>query len=167
VAPLAFDTVHALLRSDTVDPWLGASPERVLGTARGLQARRGEAGHQPLRGKHFGLLCSDPGAPAGLLFRVAAHGLGARVSQVAPLDADAVRALGATAYLLGRLYDAIECQGLSALVVANLRAQAGIPVYGGVATPEHPSARLADALEGNAGERRLLVLQAMLLVSLS
>lgn len=158
--------MHELHPSSTVDPWLGASPERVLGIARGLQARRGEAAHQPLRGKHFGLLGRDPGAPAALLFRAAAKGLGARVSQVAPLDADAVRTLGATAHLLGRLYDAVECQGLSALVVANLRTQAGIPVFGGVATPEHPSARLADALDGNAGERRLLVLQAMLLVSL-
>jgi ornithine carbamoyltransferase len=158
--------VHALHPSSTVDSWLGVPPERVLATARSLQARRADDAHVPLRGKHFGLLCHDPGAPAALMFRAAAHGLGARVSQVAPLDADAVRTLGATAHLLGRLYDAVECQGLSALVVANLRASAGIPVYGGLATPEHPSARLAERLDGPDGERRLLVLQATLLLSL-
>lgn len=159
--------MHALHPTSTVDAWLGVPPERVLDTARALQARRREGVHLPLRGKHFGLLCRDPGAPAALLFRAAAHGLGARVSQVAPVDADAVRTIGATAHLLGRLYDAVECQGLSALVVSNLRAQAGIPVYGGVATPEHPSARLADGLAGVDGEQRQLVLQAMLLLSLS
>lgn len=159
--------MHALHPSSTVDTWLGVTPERVLAAARSLRARRAEGTHAPLRGKHFGLLCRDPGAPAALLFRAAAHGLGARVSQVAPLDADAVRTLGATAHLLGRLYDAVECQGLSALVVANLRATAGIPVYAGLATPDHPSARLVDALDGPDGDGRLLVLQATLLVTLS
>ncbi len=162
--------MHALHPSSTVDAWLGVLPERVLETARGLRPRLADMAGRPLRGKHLGLLCHDPDAPAALLFRAAAHELGARISQVAPLDTDAARTVGATAHLLERLYDAVECQGLSALVVASLRAQAGIPVYAGLATPEHPSAGLVadlDLPDVSASEGRRLVLQAMLLVTLS
>jgi ornithine carbamoyltransferase len=69
------------------------------------------------------------------------------------------------ARLLGRLYDAVACQGLPEKVVTRLRQHTAIPVYDGIASPRHPIARVADMLDdlGSQHERRRLVLQAVLL----
>ena len=169
-ARIAFFTVHAIYSSSTLDPSPWGTPEVVLGQARALQsAVRTGAPRALLRGKHVGLLCRDADSPAARLFRDAAVELGARVSQVAPtlLEADAAPTIGEVARVLGRLYDALECQGLPASLVEDLRARAGIPVFAGIATADHPSAVLAAGLDGPDLERRRLVLQATLIVALS
>jgi ornithine carbamoyltransferase len=162
-------TVHEVhLAKD--DVWSHGLPGAVLDQARALQeaASRG-ATRALLRGKHLCLFCHDADQPAALLFRDAAHELGARVSSVAPsgLESDGVQPVAETARVLGRLYDAVECQGLTERLIEDLRAQAAIPVFAGIATPAHPSARLVARLEGPEHERRRFILQAMLIVSLS
>ena len=69
---------------------------------------------------------------------------------------------------MGRLYDAIECQGLPRDLVRQLGEEAGVPVYDGLASPTHPTARLAGRFgEGVPhAEARCLILQAALMTTL-
>jgi len=124
-----------------------------------------------LRGKKLALLCSDAGSSAALLFQRAAGALGAHVAIVQPgaPELTTPEKTRVTARLLGRLYDAIECQGLPALLVQQYRDLAGVPVYDGAATAEHPTARLVDGWEGSGSEadKRCAVLQAVLVRSIT
>ena len=122
---------------------------------------------QPLRGKHLGLLSeSDRGEQAELFYRAVVK-LGAHVSHIKPtLSADSAPAdVQRTAQLLGRLYDGVECQGLSEELVQQLAKDAGIPFFHGLASPTHPTAPLSISLSGNAStdEKRCLIVQAVLL----
>lgn len=143
----------------------------LLASARTLQRAAADGRTQPLlRGKNLGLLCHDEAQLDAMLFRRAATELGARVAHIRnSLDegTDAQCVLD-TARMLGRLYDAVECEGLPYTLVEQLAAQAGVPVYDGVALPRHPTAVLAEQLggEGAVGDRRCYVLQAVLLGSI-
>ena len=145
----------------------------VLAQARALQ-RAALAGHsQPiLRGKNLGLLCaSDDNALDAGLFRRAATGLGAHVAQIrASLsDTSTPEEVQHTARLLGRLYDAIECQGMPSTLVQQVAQVVDIPVFEGLASAEHPTAALAEQLDlaSPAPDRRMFVVQAVLLGSLA
>jgi ornithine carbamoyltransferase len=120
-----------------------------------------------LRGKNLALVCESDDSGAALLFQQAASELGARVAHVRPnMDGESTdEEICYTARLLGRLYDAIECQGLTAQLVDRIRSCAGVPVYEGLALDSHPSARLVDRLEPSApwAERRRRLIQAVLL----
>jgi ornithine carbamoyltransferase len=140
----------------------------LLDQARTLQ-RAAAAGHvQPLlRGKNLGLLCADDTQPQALLFRQAASELGAHVAHIGmSLSEDsATQEVAHTARMLGRLYDAVECQGLASRLVQQLADAAGIAVYDGLAGNEPLIGRLAMQLGNEAGvaENRRFVLQALLL----
>jgi len=141
----------------------------VLAQARSLR-RAAAAGRIPplLRGKNFGLLCDSVDADDALLFRRAVSELGANVAHVRPVlnDSSSPQDVQHTARMLGRLYDAIECQGLAPALVRRMARDAGVPVYDGVATARHPTAGLADQLEGDdvtLADKRRFVLQAVLL----
>jgi ornithine carbamoyltransferase len=143
--------------------------DALLGNARLLQ--RAEPRQALLRGKKLALLCeSEEGADAAL-FREAAVGLGAHVSHVRPRLADLHQPddLQHTARMLGRLYDGIECQGLTHELVALVGREAGVPVYDGLASERHPTARLAGLLDvaEPPAKLRQLVLQTVLLSTLS
>jgi ornithine carbamoyltransferase len=161
--------MQALPSSSVDEPWDRDTPEHVLAQAELLlAAARGGTAGALLRGRHLALLCSDAGQPAARLFHVAVEALGARVSDIAPLHPDAAGRHADTARLLGRLYDAIECQGLESTVVAELRSHAGVPVFAGLATDAHPSAWLAARLDAPDPERRrVALLQAVLVRALS
>lgn len=140
----------------------------LLATARALhRAAIDPATASLLQGKQFGLLCAAEDSADAQLFRSAAVALGARVAHVghAFSASDPPQDLARTARLLGRLYDALECQDLDPALVQQLRAEAGIPVFSGVATAAHPTAALADLLgdEASKDQRRRLILQAVLL----
>ena len=144
----------------------------LLNNARVLQRAAEPSRMQVLlRGRKLALLCeSEQGADAAL-FRRAATDLGAHVSHVWPCLADlsAPDELEHTAKMLGRLYDAIECQGLPRALVAVVDREAGVPVYDGLASLRHPTARLA-ALLGDAEDAtksRELVVQTALVSTLS
>ena len=150
-----------------LDPSSPVDRELVLANARLLRHALDPLQRQALlRGKNLALMCESAEAPDAVRFREAAIDLGAHVAVlrtgIAEMPLPDVRRH--TARLLGRLYQGIECQGLPADVVAELRNEAGIPVYDGVASATHPFARLAELLdehEPGENERRLVV-QAVL-----
>jgi ornithine carbamoyltransferase len=146
--------------------------EVVLKQATALwRAERDGQARPWLRGRRLGLLCDDAESADARLFRRAADELGAHVSHVKPTltERTPAREVEATARLLGRLYDALECQGLSPAVVMQVRHAAGVPVFEGLATPQHPSAawagRLGDDVPPEAA--RCVVVEAVLVETLN
>ena len=124
-----------------------------------------------LRGKNFGLLCESEAATGeAAMFRRAAMELGAHVAHIrASLsEFSTPQEVEYTARLLGRLYDAVECQGMPSALVQQVGQAVDMPVYDAVASQRHPTARLADQLgsESPAKDRRRFVLQAVLIGSL-
>lgn len=146
--------------------------DAVLAQARTLQ-RAAESGKTQLllRGKKLGLLCEADGENGAALFRRAAVELGAHVAHVRPSlsELSTAQEVQTTAHLLGRLYDAVECQGMAPALVRQVGESAGVPVYDGLADPGHPIARLSRLLEGNAppADKQRFVLQAVLLSTIS
>jgi len=144
--------------------------DSLLTRAQALQ-RAAQAGTiQPLlRGKNLGLLCEADDADADL-FRCAASELGAHVARIKPSLSHLYcpTEVQRTARMLGRLYDAVECQGMAPALVQQVGDGAGVTIYDGVASPRHPTAQLAKQLGGDAAEadKRRFILQAVLLSSL-
>jgi ornithine carbamoyltransferase len=142
--------------------------------ARALQ-RSAEAGAtQPLlRGRRFGLLdaTGDAGKDDIALFGRAAIELGAQVAHISPdlTELSEPREVEHTAHMLGRLYDALLCQGMAPAVVRQLSAQAGIPVYDGIASTTHPLAKAAELLGSaiSVVDKRRFLLQALLVRSMA
>lgn len=168
---------HGLL---TFDPIAPRDVAFVLDNARALQ-RAAQAGdlRTLLRGRKFGLMCemdqdsdidsnstSNSNSDAAL-FRRAAVELGAHVAHIRPslTELSTPQEVQHTARMLGRLYDAVECQGVAADLVHQLGIDAGVPVYDAVASQRHPTAKLDGLLSGDspAPDRRRFVLQAVLL----
>ena len=145
----------------------------VLENARRLQteAQAGEPQPLLLSGKHLVLLCEDDTDACAVLFRRAAGELGAHVAHIRPSASGLATPpeVQRTARMLGRLYDAVECQGMATALVRQLRRDAGVPVYDGIASREHPSAELAESLGagGSPADRRRFVLQAALLQTIA
>lgn len=149
-----------------------AEVDAVLGQARALQSAAGKGTMQPmLRGKNLGLLCESEEAPEALLFRRAALELGGHVSYVRPSlsELSTPREVQRTARMLGQLYDAVECQGAAHALAEQIGAAAGVPVYGGLASPSHPTAGLAALLGGDTSpdDNRCFVVQAVLLTTIT
>jgi ornithine carbamoyltransferase len=129
----------------------------LLEQARRLKSASAAGRMQPLlRGKNLGLMCADDTQAQALLFRQAASELGAHVAHIG---------MSLSARMLGRLYDAVECQGLPTAMVQQMAEAAGIAVYDGLASDEQLISRLAEQLgdEATAGANRRFVLQALLL----
>lgn len=150
------------------EPLSPGQASALLAQARTLQQAAHAGALQPLlRGKNFGLWCAADDDADAQLFRRAAQELGAHVAYIRPSlsETSTPQEVQHTARMLGRLYDAVECQGLPVALVQRMGGDAGVPVYGGVATPGHPSARLAAQLDGSPADNRRFVLQALLLGS--
>ena len=62
--------------------------------------------------------------------------------------------------MLGRLYDAVECQGLDSALVQQMADVAGIAVYDGLASDERLISRLAAQLGDEAAAAREPALRA-------
>jgi ornithine carbamoyltransferase len=103
------------------------------------------------------------------LFMRAGSELGAHVSRIRSslVAGSSAHDVQRTARLLGRLYDAVECHGLEGELVRRLAAEAGVPVYDGLASPGHATAALAEMLgaESSPADKRRFVVQAVLLVA--
>jgi len=152
-------------------PVASFDPGSVLTTARDLHRSAPDRGMPPLlAGKHLCVLGAMTDGRDAVAFRDAARELGAQVTALHPgqLALRTPAEVARCARLLGRLYDAVECQGVAPDLVRDLREAADIPVYGGLATDGHVTAVLADDLDIDAPTalRRRRVLQAMLVVSL-
>ncbi len=146
--------------------------QALLATALRLrEAAQAGTSQKLLRGKNLGLLCKDTSCPGALLFQSAASELGAHVAQVDLNLGEhcALAEVDKTARMLGRLYDAVECQDMDAELVQHIAHGADIAVYDGLATPRHPSAALVARMGGAdmAGDNRRYVLQAVLLDTIS
>lgn len=113
----------------------------LLDAAHSLKAAA-QAGHpqQPLRGKNIAVMSASNDDPALQTFTAAAVGLGARVAHIRPSSSHE------TAQLLGRLYDAIECEGQPGDVVREIDREAGRPVFNGLGETRHPLRVLGDLL---------------------
>ena len=143
----------------------------LLDCARSLmRATQAGSARSMLRGKKLGLLCEAEADPEASLFQRAAVELGAHVAHLRPsltvlTSADEIRY---TARMLGRLYDAVNCEGLPMSLVLQVSEGAGIPVFSGLASSVHPTALLATRIDGHssADDKRLAVLQATLLSSI-
>ena len=162
---------HGLLAFDPIAP---RDVAFVLDNARALQlaARAGDL-RALLRGRKFALMCEidndtviDSASDAAL-FRRAAVELGAHVAHIRPSLTELSTPLEVqhTARMLGRLYDAVECQGMAADLVHQLGIDASVPVFDAIASQHHPTAKLVSLLGGDSPplDQRRFVLQAVLL----
>jgi ornithine carbamoyltransferase len=144
----------------------------LLATAAALQ-RAAQAGttQSLLKGKNLGLLCTQGDRGEAAFFRRAAAELGAQVTDIRASLAElsSPQDVRRTARVLGRLYDAVECQGVESGLVQQIGNAAGVPVYDGLASEKHPTAHLAALLGGDAApaDNRRFVLQAVLLSTLA
>jgi ornithine carbamoyltransferase len=167
------------MRSDPPQPRIASAVDpangfdALLASARLLQRNGDGADNRRLllHGRNLGLVCESEDDPSARLFRSAALALGASVSHIRPdlsLPADGAGTGLLDTAVLGRLYDGIECQGLAPAVVRQLGREAGVPVFDGVACTGHPTARLADQLDGadSPEKKRQWILQAALLAAL-
>ncbi len=168
--------MHPSLNQAALSAFAILPPQAVaalLADARMLQrAAQADAAQPLLRGKNLGLLCSadTAGNDDAALFRRAANELGARVAQIRPglSERIALPELRSAARVLSRFYDAVECQCMSADLVERLRLHADVPVFDGLASPTHPTARIAELLDAQAAlaDKRRFVLQAVLVCAL-
>ena len=144
--------------------------QALLARAKALQ-RESSQHSRPLLGKRLGLMSAAPESEDAHLFRQAAHELGAHVALIpAPTEhlegqADPLPGVGR---LLGRLYDAVECQGLSDDMVRALADVARIPIYAGLAGHGHAIFKLAQGWKTPAPliYRRRWLVQAALLTAM-
>ena len=130
----------------TLDDLSAADARTLLTTARALKQAQGRG--LPLKGKHVAVLGdSRPGGETDV-FTAAALGLGAQVTRILPntLGLAAKGDRRDTARVLGRLYDAIECDGLGQAFMLELRSAAAIPVSNVLMPDRHPTRMLADLM---------------------
>lgn len=117
----------------------------LICAADSLTARASGSGaaQMLLRGKNIALVCGHSDADDASTFERAATSLGARVARIRSSDAGLAPGadLIATARMLGRLYEAVECQGVDGEVVAQLVKHAGTVVYYGIGSPCHEAFR--------------------------
>lgn len=127
---------------------------RLITLARALEhdAKPG----RPLAGRHLVVLCDVPGSPSAEAFTHAALTLGAEVAHISPEAADLhdLAAVRLAAPWLGRLYDAIECDGMDEALMQELARHAGVPVYNAVAACGHATRLLADLMAMQDQPRR-------------
>jgi ornithine carbamoyltransferase len=152
----------------TDETW--AQDSAVLrGRALDLQRSRDRGIPQPLlRGKNIGLLCeSDTDADAAML-RGAAVELGANVASIRPSlsNLSTPQDIARTARILGRLYDAVVCQGIAPHLVRQLRDDAGVPVLEGIPSWIASAGSPPPTLQATPADSHRFMLQAALLTSL-
>ena len=161
----------ASLRNVSLESLSTREATLLLSQARVLQSLIDAGqGQSLLRGKNLGLLCETDGHEDALRFQRAATDLGARVAQIRPelSPASSDSEVVDTGRMLGRLYDGIECVGLNAGVVKCLGAAADVPVFDGISSVNHPTAKLAAQLAGRkSDESHRLMLQAILISTLN
>ena len=123
-----------------------------------------------LRGKNLAVLCDTVDADGAELFQRAASDLGAQVAHLRPSLSrfSTPQEVQHTARVLGRLYDAMDCVGMPADLVHQIGVAAGVPVFEAISSSRHPTARLADQLNGEAiDDKRCALMQAVLLGALA
>ena len=158
-------------RSNDLGALSAQEASALLACARGLRDSPPAATRQALRGKNLCLLSASHDDAAAQLLLQAATGLGAQVARVPPsLSASSSpRDVQHTARLLGRLYDGVACAGMPSELVQRIADEADVPVFDGIADPNHPVTRLAGQLgdDNPAHDNERLIIQALLLCTLA
>ena len=124
------------------------SPERLsaadlhalLDTAAEVKrAKQRDSGWAPLRGRHIAVLAQQ-NDDATLAFERAVRELGGKATLLDARDwqSSAGARVADAARMLGRLYEAIDCSGLPAALLEQIDAHSGVPVFNGLAQPDHP-----------------------------
>ncbi len=103
---------------------------------------------QRLKGKNIALIFEKDSTRTRCSFEVAALDQGAHVTYLGPTGSQIGKKESAadTARVLGRMYDAIEYRGYGQEIVEELAKYAGVPVWNGLTTEDHPTQVLADFL---------------------
>jgi ornithine carbamoyltransferase len=146
LAPLRATLSERLLSAAELDEDDG---RQLLASARRL--RRATRGGDPLcllKGRHIAIEGEMGPNHREDLFEIAATRLGARVSWIVSnllLD-DTPQAAAAATRMLPRLYDALECNSVSAERALELHRQAGVPVYLDLGGARHPIRALLCAI---------------------
>lgn len=135
-------------------------------------ANAGQAGLAAtlLRGKNIGLLsCGEDAVGDSSLLVHAAVGLGAQVARLPSSlnELSPPHVVDHTARMLGRLYDAVVCQGLSPALVRRIRESAGVPVLDGTTFWDHAAALLASVQPAPPQDPRRFAVQAALLAAMN
>lgn len=123
-----------------------------------------------MQGRKLALIAMSAEDEEARQFHAAATALGAHVSFIEPrLHAgSSPQEIEATGRMLGQLYEAVECQHLPVGLVRRLARSAGIPVFAGLASRNHPTAVLVNQSDWVApvADKRRYLLQAALLLSI-
>lgn len=153
-----------------LDPRLAAQSDLILSNVRALLDAGSDANVRRLRGRKIGLMCAID-TPSATLMRRAVEGLGAQIAFIGPMwmtptSSDSIRR---TAEASGKLYDAVECEGMPAALLDEFERHCDVPVFDGLAADGHPTAALVGLIEAprRSAERRLLIVQGVLLAVLS
>jgi ornithine carbamoyltransferase len=103
---------------------------------------------QGLKGKELALIFEKDSTRTRVGFEVAAHDQGATVTYLGPSGTHLGRkeTVKDTARVLGRVFDGIEYRGFGQVIVEELAAHAGVPVWNGLTDEFHPTQVLADFL---------------------
>lgn len=157
---------------DAIDPPALAATARALKRADRAREKKA-ATDKPLRSKYVALICAVPDGDCARDFNAAASELGVRVSRIEPEAAWLQGKLDdapETARMLGRLYDAIDCEEVPEGFARELRQAVGIPVFDGLARKDHPLTGMLPQLSDDgrsvdAADQRYLV-QAVLMHAL-
>jgi ornithine carbamoyltransferase len=137
-------TLESLSQGDVSD---------LLGVAVRLERWPGaQTAARPLAGRNLAVIgCDAANAPIGFV-RDAAGELGARVAHLrgdVAFAGEPVRA----ARLLGRLYDAIDCEGLDTTILREIDREAGVPVFDGLYGAAQTVAALIELDQRIGGDR--------------
>ncbi|HNW99931.1 MAG TPA: ornithine carbamoyltransferase [Candidatus Cloacimonadota bacterium] len=103
---------------------------------------------QRLKGKNIALIFEKDSTRTRCAFEVAAYDQGAHVTYLGPSGSQFGKkeSVADTARVLGRMYDGIEYRGFGQEIVNDLAKYAGVPVWNGLTTEDHPTQVLADFL---------------------
>ncbi len=103
---------------------------------------------QRLKGKNIALIFEKDSTRTRCAFEVAAYDQGAHVTYLGPSGSQIGKkeSIADTARVLGRMYDGIEYRGYGQEIVNDLAKYAGVPVWNGLTTEDHPTQILADFL---------------------
>ena len=126
-----------------------AEIEYLLDLAADLKAKK-KAGipHRLCEGKSIALIFEKASTRTRCAFEVAAADLGMHPTYLDPSGSQLGKkeSIADTARVLGRMYDGIEYRGFGQEIVETLAANAGVPVWNGLANEFHPTQILADFL---------------------
>ncbi|MGH4117792.1 ornithine carbamoyltransferase [Clostridium sp.] len=128
------------------------SPKEInyfLDLARDLKrAKYAGTESQKLKGKNIALIFEKSSTRTRCAFEVGALDQGAHVTYLGPTGTQIGKkeSVADTARVLGRMYDGIEYRGYGQEIVEELAKYAGVPVWNGLTTEDHPTQILADFL---------------------